>query len=96
MYFSLASGKPLGFAELYESWTFPQAERINSCTIITTDANDLVAPVHDRMPVIVPKDKEITWLDHTHFDRPELLSMLKPYPSEDMAVEEVSPQIFRQ
>lgn len=95
MFFSLSSGEPFGFAGLYETWTSPQAERIASCTIITTVANELVAPIHDRMPVIVPKDSEMLWIDTAHFDRSALLSVLKPYPSHEMTVEEVSPHVFR-
>jgi putative SOS response-associated peptidase YedK len=96
VYFSVVSGKPFGFAGLYESWTSAKAERIDSCTIITTAANELVMPVHDRMPVIVPKERESLWLDPTHLDRSELLSILRPYPPEDMTMEEVSPRVFRQ
>ena len=92
----LKSGQPFGFAGLYESWRSPQAERINTCTIVTTGANELVSPIHDRMPVIVPKEKEAVWLDPSCENQSELLSILKPYPSEEMSVEEVSPQFFRQ
>ena len=55
-YFSLKSGKPFGFAGLYESWRSPDYQQINTCTIITTDSNELIMPVHDRMPVILSKD----------------------------------------
>ncbi|MFH1738985.1 MAG: SOS response-associated peptidase family protein, partial [bacterium] len=45
---------------------------VKTCTIITTDANDLLKPIHDRMPVIVPKDKEALWMDPVAPDSREL------------------------
>ncbi|MGZ3597842.1 MAG: SOS response-associated peptidase family protein, partial [Syntrophales bacterium] len=55
-----------------------------SCAIITTEANKLIAPIHDRMPVIVPKIKEQAWISDCMADRAMLLSILKPYPAEEM------------
>jgi len=88
-YFSLESGKPFGFAGLYESWTSPDQKLIQTCTIITTDSNELIMPIHDRMPVILPKEGESLWLDPENQNREELLSLLKPYPSKEMKMEEV-------
>jgi len=82
--FSLASGQPFGFAGLYEKWISPGKEPVNTCTIITTEANELIRPIHDRMPVIVPKDREAFWIDPDNRRQKELLSILKPYPSDDM------------
>ena len=87
-HFSLKSGAPFGFAGLYETWTSPDKRTVKTCTIITTDANDLVRPVHDRMPVIVPRDKEARWIDPGMQDSKELASVLKPYPAEEMKVAE--------
>lgn len=83
-YFYLKSGRPFGFAGLYETWTSPDKKEINTCTIITTDANELVKPVHDRMPVILPKDKERVWLDSDLVAASALLTILKVYPAEEM------------
>jgi len=57
MYIHLKSGEPFGFAGLYNVWTSPAGEKTCTCTIITTEANEAVRPIHDRMPVILPKDK---------------------------------------
>jgi putative SOS response-associated peptidase YedK len=89
LYFSLKSGTPFGFAGLHETWTSPDQQQINTCTIITTDSNKLIEPIHDRMPVIVPKDLEMKWIDPENQNQSELLSILKPYPAEDMKMEEV-------
>jgi len=53
LYYYLKSGRPFGFAGLYETWLSPDKKEINTCTIFTTAANELIAPVHDRMPVIL-------------------------------------------
>jgi len=82
--FRLKNGKPFGFAGLYETWASPGKQEIASCTIITTIPNELVAPIHNRMPVIVPKEREAAWLDPGNHDRTGLLSLLAPYPSAAM------------
>ena len=87
-HFSLRSAGPFGFAGLYETWMSPENKPVKTCTIITTDANDLLKPIHDRMPVIVPKDKEALWMDPGGPDPRELAAILKPYPAEDMKIAE--------
>jgi putative SOS response-associated peptidase YedK len=82
--FFLRSGQPFGFAGLYETWTSPDRQTVHTCTIITTDANELVKPVHDRMPVILPKEKESVWLDPENRNSESLRSLLTPYPAEKM------------
>ena len=88
-YFHLKSGKPFGFAGLYESWASPDQQQINTCTIITTEPNELIKPIHDRMPVILSKDKEAIWIEPGIKDADQLLSILTPYPSEEMKMAEV-------
>jgi len=88
-YFHLKSGKPFGFAGLYESWASPDQQQINTCTIITTEPNELIKPIHDRMPVILSKDKEALWIEPGIKDADQLLSILTPYPSEEMKMAEV-------
>ncbi len=83
-YFYLKSGRSFGFAGLYETWTSPDNKQINTCTIITTDANELIKPIHDRMPVILPKDQERVWLDSNVMDVSALVTILKAYPAEEM------------
>ena len=84
LYYYFKSGRPFGFAGLYETWTSPDRKQINTCTIITTDANELIKPIHDRMPVILSHDQEKIWLDSDMADVAGLLSILKPYPAEEM------------
>ncbi len=87
-YFHLRSGKPFGFAGLYERWASPDHQPLLTCTIITTEPNTLVEPIHDRMPVVVPKEQEGFWLDPGNGNLRGLLSILKPYPPEEMDVSE--------
>ena len=85
--FVLKSGEPFGFAGLFETWMSPEKIPLRTCTIITTDANDLVGPIHDRMPVIISKGDESAWLDPENQDQLALLSILRPYPSNKMEME---------
>ncbi len=94
--FSLKSGEPFGLAGLYETWISPEQKPVNTCTIITTEPNDLLRPIHDRMPVILPKDWERYWIDPENRDQRGLLSILKPYPSDEMSISEVDPKTLRQ
>ena len=87
--FSLKSGKPFGFAGLYETWISPDHQQIKTCTIITTEPNELIKPIHDRMPAILSKDKEEFWIDPENQNQRELLSVLKPDPEEDMTMVEI-------
>jgi putative SOS response-associated peptidase YedK len=93
VYISLKSGKPFGFAGLYTPWTSPEGERTCTCAIITTASNDLLGRVHDRMPAIIPKDRQDLWLNPGEIDPPTLLELLMPYPSEKMEMHEVSSKV---
>ena len=84
--FGMKSGAPFYLAGLYEKWTGPDKKEIASCTIITTTANSLVAPVHDRMPVIVSEARRFVWPGGHSDDAARLLVLLEPYPSGEMAV----------
>jgi putative SOS response-associated peptidase YedK len=81
----LRSGTPCGFAGLHETWMSPEGQPVHSCTIITTSANQAIAAIHDRMPAIIPAALYVAWLDPANGRREELLSLLAPYPAEDMA-----------
>ncbi len=85
--FRLRSGEAFGFAGLYETWKPPAGEAIQTCTIITTVPNGLVAPIHDRMPVILPRKAEAFWLDPSVRDHILLQPLLSPYPAEEMTAE---------
>jgi putative SOS response-associated peptidase YedK len=93
--FSLKSGRPFGLAGLYETWVSPDKGCIHTCTIITTDANDLIRPIHDRMPVILPQEKEAAWLDPHNGSLAALSSLLKPYPADEMVLSEVDADMFK-
>jgi len=69
------------FAGLFDIWHHNEIEII-SCTIITTSPNKVVAPIHDRMPVILSRDNEMKWLAEENETR--LQEMLRPYPPDDM------------
>lgn len=89
-YFRLSSGDLFAFAGLWESWRSPEGETLHSYTIITTEANDLLAPVHNRMPVILREADEDTWLDPDLSEPEHLLPLLAPYPAELMQATAVS------
>ena len=89
----LRTGEVFGFAGLWETWRAPTGERLRSCTIITTVANSVIEPVHDRMPVILPRESEAQWLDTDVTDAAQLRELLLPYPSSEMLAYEVSPLV---
>ena len=89
----LREDRPFGLAGLWESWHSPDGSVIESCTILTTESNELIRPIHDRMPVIVAPEDYDRWLDRAT-TRPEVLEpLLRPYPSEQMAAYPVSPMV---
>ncbi|XEC96990.1 SOS response-associated peptidase [Paenibacillus tarimensis] len=71
-------------AGLYETWIAPDGRKISSCTILTTNPNELVAPIHDRMPVILKPEDERLWLDRGIRDAQLLRQLLEPYPADEM------------
>lgn len=93
MYISLASGKPFAFAGLWENWHSPDGSQVLSCTIITTEPNELMAGIHNRMPVILPEEAYALWLDANDHGPDELNRLLKPFPAEQMAAYPVSRQV---
>lgn len=81
------------FAGLWDRWKGPEGEEIESYTIITTSPNSLVAPMHDRMPVILPSDAYAKWLDPANRDVDELGRLLTAYPEERMVAHPVSKRV---
>ena len=92
-HFRMRDKQPFAFAGLWERWRSELGEVIDSCTIITTKANELVAPVHDRMPVILPAEAYDAWLNEQLTDAPELGGLLRPYPAEAMECFPVSTHV---
>ena len=90
MYMTLKSGEPFAFAGLWDLWKSPEGEHIRSCTIITTEPNDLVAPIHNRMPAILLPGAYADWLDPDMRDEQALSHWLAPYPAEEMTARPVS------
>ncbi len=86
----VGSGEPFAFAGLWETWKDPQGNVVPSCTIITTAACGLLAPIHDRMPVILPRQSEEIWLDPGIEDPDLLTHMLVPAADSDIDVYPVS------
>jgi putative SOS response-associated peptidase YedK len=83
--FGLMGGEMFGLAGLYDTWSDPvSGERRETFTIITTTPNGVVAPVHNRMPVILSAADEETWLDPDETDSLYLLSFLRPFPDEQL------------
>ncbi|MFH1135021.1 MAG: SOS response-associated peptidase [Pseudomonadota bacterium] len=82
-FFRLRENRPLVLAGLWELWTGPERD-ILSFTILTTRANELVAAIHDRMPVIVPPGSLDAWLDPHGDDPTRFFSFFEPFPSEMM------------
>jgi putative SOS response-associated peptidase YedK len=90
-YIHMEDDSPFAFAGLWESWK--DGREIRSATIITTDANDVVAPIHKRMPVILhPEDYDL-WLDPDFDEKQPLTTLLKPYPAEAMEAYPVSRRV---
>lgn len=85
----LKHGAPFAFAGLWETWTSPEGGKLDSCTILTTEANSLLKNLHDRMPVILHSGDRDAWLD-PEIPSESLTSLLTPYPSEEMRTYPVS------
>ncbi len=84
--FAVALGNrgPMTFAGLWDTWRAPDGNTLKSFTIITTQANNLLVPLHDRMPVLLAPDRWAKWLGETAATEADLKTMLAPYPSEAM------------
>lgn len=92
-YVTGSSGRPLGLAGIYEPWETPEGDEELTCTIITTDPNELVGSVHDRMPVMIrPSDRD-RWLDMDVEDVQELVDLMGPVEGGTMDVWVVSAEV---
>ena len=85
-----ADGAPLALAGLWASWKDDAGERLTTCTIITTTPNELLASIHDRMPVVLGPDDWGRWLDPGFQDERALRSLLVPFDASAMAEYPVS------
>jgi putative SOS response-associated peptidase YedK len=82
-----------GFAGLYDIYRDKDGQELKTFTIITTTANDLVEPIHNRMPVILSPKDEAEWLDPTITDPFQVTRLLQPYPAELMELYPVSKKV---
>jgi putative SOS response-associated peptidase YedK len=80
----LRRGGPFAFAGLWERWPAPDGRPLESCTILTTEANELVRPIHDRMPVILQEEAYAAWLNPEQHDVHRIQTWLRPYLAEEM------------
>ena len=88
----MKSGDPFAFAGLWDTWQPPVGEALASFTILTTAPNEQMAPIHDRMPVIVEPRNYDRWLDAGNEDAPPM-DLLQPYPAEEMQTWTVSNRV---
>ena len=84
------NGGPMAFAGLWETWRSPEGQVVQSCTIITTEANPFIQPLHHRMPVILSDETQALWLDPLTEDRKILEPLLVPAPVEMLTSHTVS------
>lgn len=82
-----------GVAGLWDTWKTPTGEAIHTCTILTTEPNELMKDIHDRMPVILNKKQQLTWLDPQNRDKEQLKSLLVPFDAEKMIAYQVSDMV---
>jgi len=95
-YFYDSGRRPLALAGLWSSWKDPDSgDRVRTCTILTTDANDVVQPVHDRMPVILPDTIWDPWLDPETTDAGIISELLTASVRPDLAEHAVSTLVNR-
>jgi putative SOS response-associated peptidase YedK len=95
MFITSRSGAPLAFAGLWSVWRGPDKDQepLRSLTIVTTSANGTMAPIHDRMPVILPEGAWAEWLDRDVDDLPRLSKLLVPAADDLLAVRPVSTEV---
>lgn len=92
-YFELTDGSPFLFASLWESWRSADGVELQTCTLITTSPNDVVRPLHDRMPVILSGSAVDAWLDPATSDPARLEPLFAPLPAAALKSTPVSPRV---
>jgi putative SOS response-associated peptidase YedK len=91
VHFRFKDGRLFAFAGIWESWQPPAGGVIESCAILTTEANDLVRPLHDRMPVVIAPERFADWLSSG--DLLGLATLLRPWPAEEMLCAPANPYV---
>ena len=90
-FFQLKNSEIFSFAGIWENWKSPEGDYIQTCSIITTSANNFMKEIHHRMPAILPKEQEITWLSNETQEK--LLLLLQPLDSEKITTHKVSKSV---
>lgn len=93
MYIHLENNAVFAFAGLWETWQSPDGSELQTCTILTTEPNELIKPLHHRMAVILEPDTYDTWLSPDELPADALMPLMTAYPPETMRVYEVSTQV---
>lgn len=93
MWIGLNGKRPFAFAGLWEHWKPAEGEPIESCTIITTEPNELMQNIHNRMPVILAPSSYDQWLDPTMQHVETVKTLLRPFPSDELVAYCVSPLV---
>jgi len=92
-YFTRADGAPFAFAGLWDRWLAPDGTELDSCTILTTGPNELLARFHDRMPAILARERIDAWLDPALRDPARVAGLIGSYPAEAMCERAVGPTV---
>ncbi|MFF2752772.1 SOS response-associated peptidase [Psychrobacillus sp. NPDC058041] len=93
MRIKLRSNEVFAVAGLWETWKSPSGENLHSCTLLTTEPNELMLGIHNRMPVIIKRENESDWLNPLLQDKYKLKSLLAPYDAELMEAFPVSSEV---
>jgi len=94
-YVRAKNGRPLAYAGLWETWMGPNGEELETAAIVTTDANATLAPIHERMPVVVPPEAFDLWLNCAHVDAETAAALIQPAPDDLLEAYEISTAVNR-
>lgn len=94
-YIRAKDGAPLAFAGLWETWTGPNGEELDTAAIVTTEANKTLAPIHDRMPVVIPPEAFDQWLDGATVDAQAASALITPAQADLFEAYEISTAVNR-
>jgi putative SOS response-associated peptidase YedK len=92
-FIAMRDRRPFAFAGLWDRWAPSGGEPVESCTIVTTSPNEVLAPIHDRMPVILPSESQAVWLDTAVRESERLQPLLQPFAASEMLAYPVSPRV---
>lgn len=89
-YVTLKNSEPMAFAGLWERWSPGRGPIVETCSVVTTTPNELIATLHNRMPVVLDEPDYAKWLGERSVEPDELKALLKPFPADRMQVWPVS------